>query len=225
MNRVFRDRAEAGQLLAERLSKFADRNDVLVLGLPRGGVPVAYEVARRLNAPLDVFVVRKLGLPGYDELAMGAIASGDVRVLNVEAIRQYGISSQEIEHAAAREQQELRRRELAYRGHAGSPSVSGRTVLLIDDGIATGSTMTAAIRAIAGQLPRRLVVAVPVAPEDSDIFRIEGVDEWVILVTPDNFHAVGQWYVDFGQTSDEEVTKLLAAAACREPTDFNMSNE
>ena len=214
MNRLFRDRVDAGQLLAARLTRYANREDVLVLGLPRGGVPVAFEVATKLNAPLDVFVVRKLGVPGYEELAMGAIAGGGVRVFNTDVVRIYRIPGSVIDQVAAVQQRELERREQTYRGHSKPPEIRGKIVILVDDGIATGSTMRAAIHAVRSQSPARLIVAVPVAPA-SQTCLADDVDEWVILMTPENFHAVGQWYTEFDQTSDEEVTQLLAKATAQ----------
>lgn len=208
----FQDRAEAGQRLADALRRFAGRPDVLVLALPRGGVPVAYEVARALGAPLDVFLVRKLGVPGHEELAMGAIASGGVRVLNPDVVAMLGVPQGMIDAATAREMAELIRRERAYRGGRPAPEVRGRTVILVDDGLATGSTMRAAVEALRARGPARLVVAVPVgARETCDAFRGE-VDEVVCAVTPEPFYAVGLWYRDFGQTTDEEVRELLARA-------------
>jgi putative phosphoribosyl transferase len=209
---IFRDRADAGELLAERLSKYANRNDVIVLGLPRGGVPVAFEVARKLHVPLDVFVVRKLGVPGHCELAMGAIATGGVRVLNEEVVQELGISELTIDAVAIDELKELARREQAYRGHDGSPVLRGKTVILVDDGIATGSTMRAAIKAIQKQQPARLVVAVPTAAPTSYHEIKDQVDELVALMTPEDFYAVEQWYEDFSQTSDADVTRLLEEA-------------
>jgi putative phosphoribosyl transferase len=196
-------------MLAGRLKHYASRNDVLVLGLPRGGVPVAAEVARKLNLPLDVFVVRKLGVPGHRELAMGAIATGGVRVLNQELVDALGISQITIDAVALEEMKELRRRELAYRGQGAAPSVRGKVVILIDDGIATGSTMLAAIRALKLQHPARLVVAVPTAALSACHLLRREVDEMVALMTPEDFQAVGQWYEEFPQTRDEEVTSLL----------------
>ncbi|HYR95264.1 MAG TPA: phosphoribosyltransferase, partial [Candidatus Binatus sp.] len=200
--RPFRDRNEAGRLLAAKLSGFANRRDVLVLGLPRGGVPVAYEVARALGAPLDVFVVRKLGVPGHEEFAMGAVATGGVRVLNEEVVNGLRIPEYVIDAVAAQEQQELARRERLYRGGRPSPDVRGRTVILVDDGLATGATMHAAIEALRQQRPARIVVAVPTAsPETCEALRRE-VDEVVCAITPKPFHAVGLWYDDFSQTTD-----------------------
>jgi putative phosphoribosyl transferase len=211
----FRNRAEAGRLLAERLRHYADRADAIVLALPRGGVPVGYEVAKALGAPLDVFVVRKLGVPGYEELAMGAIASGGLIVLNREAVQGIGISEADIQRAAAGELRELRRREEAYRGGHDPPDVKGKTVILVDDGLATGSTMHAAALAVRELNPARVVVAVPVAAgETCDEFR-DVVDEIICSVTPRPFRAVGLWYDDFEQTTDEEVRELLARANAR----------
>jgi predicted phosphoribosyltransferase len=208
----FHDRREAGRVLAEKLSGYRGRGDVVVLGLPRGGVPVAYEVARALAAPLDVFLVRKLGVPGHEELAMGAVASGGVRVFNHDVIEGLGITAAEIEAVAARELAELARRERLYRAGAAPPEVGARTVILIDDGLATGATMRAAIAALRRLQPARVVVAVPVAaPAICEAFRSEA-DDVVCALTPDPFIAVGRWYVDFEQTTDAEVTALLAAA-------------
>ena len=210
MPKPFRDRAEAGRVLAEKLEAYANRPDVVVLALPRGGVPVAFEVARKLNAPLDVFLVRKLGVPGHAELAMGAIASGGVRVLNEDVVDYLRIPDEVIDAVAAEEQRELDRRERAYRGYAGAPDVRGRTVILVDDGLATGSSMRAAVIALREQQPDRIIVAVPVAARATcDEFRSQ-VDEIVCAVTPEPFRAVGLWYEDFSQTSDEEVRNLLA---------------
>jgi predicted phosphoribosyltransferase len=213
---LFRDRREAGRLLAERLKAYANRPDVLVLALPRGGVPVAYEVARGLGAPLDVFIVRKLGIPGYEELAMGAVASGGVRVLNDQIVERLGIPDHLIDDVAAREQQELSRRERLYRGGRPPPDVRGRTVILVHDGLATGATMHAAIHGLRQQEPARIVVAVPTASRETcEEMRAE-VDDVVCAITPEPFHAVGLWYQDFSQTTDEEVRDLLAR---RDPAD------
>ena len=214
---VFRDRVHAGQLLAEALMKYANRDDVLVLGLPRGGVPVAYEVANQLHAPLDVLIVRKLGVPDNEELAMGAIASGGVKVLNSAVVRTFGIPPDVIEQAVATQSKELRRRELAYRGHTGAPEIKGRIVILVDDGIATGSTIRAAVQALRQQHPKQVIIAVPTAAPDSceDLEPI--VDDLVTLMRPEDFRGVGQWYEDFSQTSDAEVTQLLARATLLEP--------
>ncbi len=207
---LFRDRRDAGRLLAEKLAAYANRPDVLMLALPRGGVPVAYEVARRLVAPLDVFVVRKLGVPGHEELAMGAVATGGVRVLNDQLVEQLGIPDQMIDAVAARERQELARRERLYRGGRPPPDVRGRTVILVDDGLATGATMYAAIEALRKQNPGRIVVAVPTASPDTCEEMKAKADDVICAITPDPFQAVGRWYQDFSQTSDEEVADLLA---------------
>jgi erythromycin esterase-like protein/predicted phosphoribosyltransferase len=207
---VFRDRNEAGRLLATQLAAYTNRLDVLVLALPRGGVPVAYEVARALNAPLDVFIVRKLGVPGHEELAMGAVATGGARVLNDRIVRALRIPDYVIDAVTAQEQQELRRRERLYRGSRPPPDVRGRTAILVDDGLATGATMQAAIKALRQLQPARIVVAVPTAsPETCEALRAE-VDEVICAITPEPFHAVGLWYEDFSQTTDEEVRDLLA---------------
>jgi erythromycin esterase-like protein/predicted phosphoribosyltransferase len=207
---LFRDRREAGRRLAEKLAAYANRPDVLVLALPRGGVPVGYEVARALSAPLDVFVVRKLGVPGYEELAMGAVATGGVRVLNDQLVERLGIPESLIDAVAARERQELARRERLYRGNRPPPDVRGRTVILVDDGLATGATMYAAIEALRQQDPARIVVAVPMAsPETCEEMKTKA-DEVICAITPEPFHAVGRWYRDFSQTTDEEVGVLLA---------------
>ena len=214
----FRDRIEAGQQLARELAEYANRPDVLVLALPRGGVPVAFEVARALGAPLDVFVVRKLGLPRHEELAMGAIASGGVRLLNRDVIETYGVSRIEVERVTAAERAELERRERHYRGDRPFPDLSGRTVILVDDGLATGATMRAAVEALRLERPARIVVAVPVsAPETCDAFR-DIADDIVCASTPEPFYAVGLWYEDFSQTTDEEVHDLLTRAARGHPS-------
>lgn len=206
---LFRDRADAGRRLAERLRHYAGRSDVLVLGLPRGGVPVASEVARELGAPLDVFLVRKLGFPGQEELAMGAIASGGSRVLNRSLLRRLHVPEETVNSVAARELSELERRESAYRGTRPPASVRGRTVILVDDGLATGATMHVAAAALRGKDPARIVVAVPVAAASSCEAFADVVDEVVCAETPEPFMAVGQWYEDFSQTTDEEVRRLL----------------
>jgi predicted phosphoribosyltransferase len=204
-------------MLAERLRPYADEDNLLVLGLPRGGVPVAFEIARTLGAPLDVFVVRKLGLPGQEELAMGAIASGGVRVLNDEVIQSLGIDEEAIARATAAESAALERRERIYRGERGPIEVGGRTVILVDDGIATGATMRAATRAAGSQNPERLVVAVPVAAQETcEEFRSEA-DEVVCAVTPESVPAVSRWYEDFTPTADEEVGELLARSEAALP--------
>ena len=207
----FRDRADAGRRLAEKLTAYANRPDVLVLALPRGGVPVGGEVAQALGAPLDVFLVRKLGVPGCEELAMGAVATGGVRVLNDEIVRGLGISEREIDAAAARELQELARRDRLYRGDRPPPDVAGRTVILVDDGLATGATMRAAVQALRQQHPVRIVVAVPTAsPDTSEALKVEA-DDVICAMTPEPFFAVGHWYEDFRQTTDDEVRDLLCA--------------
>jgi predicted phosphoribosyltransferase len=210
MRLPFRDRAEAGRVLTGELSAYANRSDVLVLALPRGGVPVAFEVARSLRAPLDVFLVRKLGLPGQEELAMGAIAAGGVRVLNEEVVQELRIPERVIDVVAAREAQELERRRRAYRDDLPLPDVRGRTVILVDDGLATGASMRTAIAALRQQQPARIVVAVPVAaPSVCEEFR-KLADEVVCAATPEPFYAVGLWYQDFSPTTDEQVRDLLA---------------
>ena len=211
----FADRVDAGQALAERLERYAGRTDLLVLALPRGGVPVGYEVAAVLHAPLDVFVVRKLGVPGHEELAMGAIATGDVRVLNDEVVRTLGIPAHVIDAVAATEALELHRRESTYRGDRAPPGVRGRTVILVDDGLATGATMRAAVAALRQQEPAAVVVAVPTgARQTCEEFR-RLVDDIVCAATPEPFYAVGLSYPDFSQTSDEEVHELLERAALK----------
>ncbi|MGL4622813.1 phosphoribosyltransferase [Chroococcidiopsis sp.] len=213
MRTKFRNRTEAGQLLAAGLKHYSNRSDVLVLGLPRGGVPVAYEVAKALNAPLDICLVRKLGVPGHKELAMGAIASDGVRVLNYDVVSWLGISSKTIDEVAARELRELQRRDRAYRGDRPLPSVKNSTVILVDDGLATGATMRAAIAVLKQEQPQSIIVAVPVAPRSlCDELKAE-VDKVVCVATPEPFYAIGLWYEDFSQTTDEEVHNLLAQAS------------
>ena len=212
MNKPFRDRREAGRLLAEKLVAYADRPHVIVLALPRGGVPIAYEVARALNAPLDVFLVRKLGVPGHEEFAMGAIATGGVRVINDEVVRALRIPDHLIEAVAAKEQQELARREHLYRGDRPPPDIRGKTVMLVDDGLATGFTMLAAIKALRKQQAGRIVVAVPIAPPETCDQMREQADDVICAVTPEPFYAVGLWYEDFSQTTDDEVRDLLKRA-------------
>jgi len=215
----YRNRTDAGRRLAALLREYADRPDVIVLALPRGGVPVAYEVARALHVPLDVFIVRKLGLPSHPELAMGAIASGGIRVIDQAALRRFGVTDEQLAAVAAAEERELERRERQYREGLPLPDVTGKTVILIDDGLATGATMAAAAAALKAQGPAKLIVAVPVsAPETCDAFR-EIVDEVVCGATPEPFYAVGLWYEDFSQTSDDEVHDLLARAARELPRD------
>jgi putative phosphoribosyl transferase len=209
---IFQDRSEAGRILARALSEYAGAPGVLVLALPRGGVPVGYEVARELHAPLDVFVVRKLGAPGQEELAIGALASGGARVLNREVVNVLAITPEEIDRVAEREQRELERREQQYRGGRPRLEVSGRTVVLVDDGLATGSSMRAAIAALRQRQPAKVIVAVPVAPPSTcQELQLEA-DQVVCAITPLPFYAVGQWYRDFTQTSDEEVRRLLNLA-------------
>jgi predicted phosphoribosyltransferase len=206
---LYVDRRHAGRVLASALSKYSGRTDVIVLALPRGGVPVAYEVARQLAAPLDVFVVRKLGVPGHEELAMGALASGGLWVLNGDVVKSLDISEEEIHRAAQNENRELMRRERAYRGERPGLDVLHRTVILVDDGLATGATMRVAIKALRKRDPARVVAAVPVAaPETCSELSAEA-DEIVCAATPRPFFAVGPWYEDFSQTTDEEVRELL----------------
>jgi predicted phosphoribosyltransferase len=212
MLRPYRDRAEAGRRLAEKLAEYAGRPDVLVLALPRGGVPVAFEVARALGASLDVFVVRKLGVPGHEELAMGAIASGGVWVLNEDVVGPLAIPDREILAVAARELRELARRERLYRGDRPLLDVRGRIVILVDDGLATGSTMRAAVAALRRLGPARLVVAVPTAAPSACADLEHEVDECICANTPEPFYAVGIWYEDFSQMTDEEVRALLERA-------------
>lgn len=208
----FIDRHDAGRYLARFLLHYANRHDVAVLALPRGGVPVGYEIARAIHAPLDVFLVRKLGFPGHEEYAIGAIASGGVRVINPQARSLGNLSEAMIEKVAAREQVELERREKVYRGHRPTPNYQGQIGILVDDGLATGSTMLAAVRALRQHDPKKVVVAVPVAAADSCQMLEQEADEVVCGMVPDVFYAVGQWYEQFGQTSDEEVQELLEQA-------------
>ena len=209
----FADRVEAGRLLAKKLSAYSNRPDVVVLALPRGGVPVAYEVASALNAPLDVFLVRKLGVPGYEELAMGAIASGNVRVLNNDVVDHLGISNELIDRVAEREQRELQRREQLYRGTSPPLKVRGWTVIIVDDGLATGSTMRAAVNALKDMAPAKIIVAAPVAARETcESFKKDVDSTCVCVMSPESFQGVGLWYRDFSQTSDEEVCYLLKHA-------------
>jgi putative phosphoribosyl transferase len=208
----FRDRREAGRVLARKLSAYAGHTDVIILALPRGGVPVAYEVALALNARLDIFLVRKLGLPGHEELAIGAIAAGGVRVLNDDIIRALHIPEEVINIVAQRELQELQRREHNYRGDRPAPEVRDRKVILIDDGLATGASMRAAVVGVRAQHPARIVIAVPAAaPELCNAFQFE-VDEIVCALTPEPFYGLSRWYEDFSQTTDEEVRMFLEKA-------------
>src|SRR6266404_8029708 len=213
MERAFANRSEAGRLLAEKLEKYAGRDDVIVLGLPRGGVPVAYEVAKRLQVPLDVFIVRKLGVPGFEELAAGAIASGSVRVLNEDVMRAIPYADAAIEAVTAKETAELQRREQIYREGRAAPELRDRIVILVDDGLATGATMRAAVKALRQRGAAKIVVAVPVGPPDTCHEIEEQADETVCLSMPEFFQAVGQYYEDFSQTTDEDVRQLLTSAA------------
>ncbi|HJW37175.1 MAG TPA: phosphoribosyltransferase [Candidatus Udaeobacter sp.] len=213
MERAFANRIEAGRLLAEKLVKYAGRADVIVLGLPRGGVPVAFEVAHRLGALLDVFIVRKLGVPGFEELAAGAIASGGVRVLNEDVMRSIPHADEAIDAVTIRETAELERREQIYREGRPPPELRDRIVILVDDGLATGATMRAAVKALRESGAVKIVVAVPVGPPDTCHELEERADETICLSTPEFFQAVGQYYEDFSQTSDEDVRELLSQAA------------
>lgn len=210
MRPYFLDRYDAGRRLAEALSSYADQPDLLILALPRGGVPVAYEVARAIHAPFDVFLVRKLGFPGHPELAMGAIATGGVRILDRQLIRMYDVPAEAIERVTAAERREMDRRERLYRDGRPPPDVSGRTVILVDDGLATGSTMRAAVEALREEGAKKIVVAVPVAAPDTCAAMKDEVDEIVYALTPEPFRAVGIWYADFSETTDEEVRDLLS---------------
>jgi putative phosphoribosyl transferase len=213
MERAFANRTEAGRLLAEKLVQYAGRDDVIVLGLPRGGVPVAFEVARRLGVPLDVFIVRKLGVPGFEELAAGAIASGGVRVLNEDVMRSIPHADEAIDAVTIRETAELERREQIYREGRPPPELRDRIVILVDDGLATGASMRAAVKALRERGAAKIVVAVPVGPPDTCRELEEEADETICLSTPEFFQAVGQYYEDFSQTSDEDVRELLSQAA------------
>jgi predicted phosphoribosyltransferase len=217
MERAFPNRAEAGRQLAEKLESYTGRNNVIVLGLPRGGVPVAYEVAKRLRAPLDVFIVRKLGVPGFEELAAGAIASGGVRVLNEDVVRAIPYATEAIEAVTARETAELQRREQIYREGRLAPELRDKVVILVDDGLATGATMRAAVKALRERGAAKIVVAGPVGPPDTCDEISQQADEAVCLSTPPFFQAVGQYYEDFSQTSDEDVRELLTKAAQKAP--------
>lgn len=208
----FRDRVQAGRLLGDALAAYRGRGDVLVLALPRGGVPVACEIAQALGAQVDLMIVRKLGAPGQEELAMGAIASGGIRVLNEDVVGSLGISERTLAQVEARERLELERREREYRGPQPRPAVAGRCVILVDDGVATGATMRAAIAGLRGQQPARIVVAVPVAPPETVAVLKGETDEVVCLAAPEFFMAIGRWYVDFAQLSDDDVRAWLARA-------------
>jgi putative phosphoribosyl transferase len=210
---TFLDRREAGRALGAKLASYGRRNDVIVLGVPRGGVPVAFEVALALDAPLDVFLVRKLGVPGQEELAMGAIASGGVRVLNSSVIQQLQISAGDIERAANREERELRRREVSYRGDRPPLDLRGRIAILVDDGLATGSSMRAAVEAARKLAPARIVVAVPVAPLSTAQEMRRIADDVACVATPEPFYSVGRFYEEFDQTTDAEVRELLRRSA------------
>jgi len=205
----FRDRTEAGQLLAEGLGNYRDRNDVVVLALPRGGVPIAHEVAKALHVPYDVYVVRKLGVPGHEELAMGAIAPGGVRLINRDVVDSMGIPPAVIDSVAINEQVELDRREQLYRGSRRALNLTNTTVILVDDGLATGSTMRAAVMAVRQHQPARVIVAAPVGAAATCTELAREADEVVCLRTPDPFVAVGLWYRDFTPTSDRDVQMLL----------------
>jgi putative phosphoribosyl transferase len=216
--RAFRDRVDAGRQLASALAIYADRSDVVILALPRGGVPVGYEVARALHAPLDAFVVRKLGLPGQEEFAMGAVASGGVTVIDEAVVEQLGVPRAALQEVLDRELEELRRREEIYRGGQPPPDLTGKTVILVDDGLATGSSMRAAVAALRRAKAGRVIVAVPIgAYETCEMLRDEA-DAVICVRTPEPFHAVGVWYQNFEQTTDEEVRDLLARAARETPS-------
>jgi len=210
---IFLDRIDAGRRLAKKLEIYAGRKDVLVLGIPRGGVPVAFQVAFELEVPLDVFVVRKLGVPSHEELAFGAIATGEVRVLDKQSVEEVGISDSEIERITVRQRQELNRRESVYRGGRPPLNLKGKTVILVDDGIATGASTLAAITALRELKPERIVLAAPVAPASTCRRLRREVDDLICLHTPEAFFAIGQFYEDFSQVSDEEVTSLLQLSA------------
>ena len=215
MTERFHNRTDAGRQLAAALVRYGGRNDVVVLGLPRGGLPVAFEVAWSLDAPLDVFVVRKIGLPGHEEFGIGAIASGGVRVVDEEVLRAYGVDADTLDRITDRERRELERRERVYRDDRPFPALEDRVVILVDDGLATGSTMRAAIAALRAKRPREIVVAVPVGARETCTAIAQLADHLVCLETPDPFYAVGLWYENFDQTDDEEVHELLERAAAR----------
>ena len=212
MTARFRDRSEAGRYLADALAAYRGRPDVIVLGLPRGGVPVAFEVAQRLDAPMDVFLVRKLGMPGHEEFAIGAIASGGVRVIDWDVVRDHGVSHGQLQAVITAEEQELARREQRYRGTRPFPALAGKTVIVVDDGLATGASMRAAVAALRAEVPARIIVAVPVAPKETCRALRREADDVVCALTPEPFYAVGLWYEDFAQTTDEEVHDLLERA-------------
>ncbi|NOR56799.1 MAG: phosphoribosyltransferase [Sulfurovum sp.] len=210
MHPPIRNRISAGKELAEALQSYQGLDNVIVLGLPRGGVPVAFEIAKKLKAPLDLMLVRKLGVPSYRELAMGAIASGDIKVLNPQVIHSYGISEAQIEEVEKREREELDRRAVAYRGQRPYPDLNDKIVIIVDDGLATGATMHAAIDAVHLQNPRSIVIAIPVAPPESISALRQKVDEVICPLQPTELSSIGQWYEDFSQVSDEDVTELLS---------------
>jgi len=214
---LFNDRVDAGKKLAKKLSEYANRSDVIILALPRGGVPVAFEVAKELNVKMDVFIVRKLGVPGNEELAMGAIASDNIRVLNEDVIRSFQIPQSVIDEVAVNELRELERRERLYRGNRPKPDISGSTVILIDDGLATGATMRAAAAAVKTKNPAKIVIAVPTAASDTCRAFENEVDKTICVATPEPFYGVGAWYEDFSQTTDKEVCELLNKAAKIKP--------
>ena len=215
MDERFQNRTEAGRRLAAALGRYAGRNDVLVLGLPRGGVPVAFEIASALDAPLDVFIVRKLGLPGHEEFGIGAIAHGGMRIVDDSVLRAYGVDADTLDRITSRELRELERREQLYRDGRPFPAIENRIVILVDDGLATGSTMRAAVAALREKHPREIVVAVPVGARETCASMATLADEVVCLETPDPFYAVGLWYVNFEQTEDQEVHELLERAAAK----------
>jgi putative phosphoribosyl transferase len=217
----FEDRAYAGRLLGQALAKYANRPDVIVLALPRGGVPVGFEAAQAINASLDIMLVRKLGTPGHEELAMGAIASGGITVFNAELVSRLHIGPELMEAAIKREQQELERREQAYRGNHPLPVVENRHVILVDDGLATGASMRAAVAALRQRNPASVIVAIPVAPPDTVAMLKEEADEVICLAMPEPFSAVGRWYKDFSQTTDEDVKSLLESVWS---TEFSSAN-
>ena len=219
MSARFQNREEAGRILAAKLMLYANRPDTLILALPRGGVPIGYEIGRALNLPLDVIIVRKLGVPGHEELAMGAIASGGVRVLNRSVIESLRIPPDSLEAVEKREALELMRREATYRGNRQPASVKGKTVILVDDGVATGSTMRVAISALREQHAGRIIVATPVAPPTVRWEMEALVEDFVALVMPEDFFGVGQWYGDFTQVSDDTVYELLRKGAKLQPTE------